>query len=56
MSRWKQEKSFVKIIFIQITIKWYLLINVFSNVKNEEVENSVPIKKAIKSHRWRNER
>ena len=57
MSRRKQEKSFDKIILIQITLKWYLLTNVFSKVENREVENGVPIKKVIKSHQWsRNER
>ena len=57
MSRRKQEKSFAKTLLIQITLKWYLLTNVFSKVENREVENGVPIKKAIKSHQWsRNER
>ena len=50
MSRRKQEKSFARTILIQITLKWYLLTNVLSKVENREVENSVPIKKAIKSH------
>ena len=57
MSRRKQEKSLIKIILIQITLKWYLLTNVFSKMENKEVENGVPIKKAIKSCQWsRNER
>ena len=52
-----QEKSFAKIILTQITLKWYLLANVFSKVENKEVENGVPIKKAIKSNQWsRNDR
>ena len=52
MSRRKQEKSFAKIILIKITLKWYLLTNVFSKVENRERENGVPIKKVIKSHQW----
>ena len=57
MSKRKQENSFSKIILIQITLKWYLFTNVFSKVENREVENSVQIKKVIKSHQWsRNEK
>ena len=52
MSRRKQEKSVTKIILTKITLKWYLLTNVLSNVENREVENGIPFKKAIKFYWW----